>query len=61
MGVVAWKVKVEFNPDRFRPADVPILMADTDKIQKIGFKVNYKLGDIIQDQLDFYQKAANRY
>jgi GDPmannose 4,6-dehydratase len=55
------KVKVEFNPDRFRPAEVPILMADTDKIQKIGFKVNYKLEDIIQDQLNFYQKKENRY
>jgi GDPmannose 4,6-dehydratase len=29
------KVKVEFNPERFRPAEVPILMADTDKIRKI--------------------------
>lgn len=55
------KVKVEFNPDRFRPAEVPILMADTDKIQKIGFKVNYRLDDIIQDQLNFYLKEENRY
>lgn len=55
------KVRVEFNPNRFRPAEVPILLADTDKIQKIGFKVNHKLEDIIQDQLNFYQKKENRY
>lgn len=54
------KIKVEFNQDRFRPAEVPILMADTGKIQKIGFKVSYKLEDIIQDQLNFYLKAENR-
>lgn len=55
------KLKVEFNSKRFRPAEVPILMADTDKIQKIGFKVNYKLEDIIHDQLKFYEKPENRY
>jgi GDP-D-mannose dehydratase len=55
------KVKVEFNQKRFRPAEVPILMADTEKIQKIGFKVNYKLEDVIKDQLDFYANAENRY
>ncbi len=54
------KIKVEFNPERFRPAEVPILMADTDKIQKIGFKINYMLEDVIQDQLNFYLKAENR-
>ena len=30
------EVMVEFNPDRFRPAEVPILLANTEKIQKIG-------------------------
>ncbi|MEE9474119.1 MAG: GDP-mannose 4,6-dehydratase [Candidatus Hydrothermarchaeaceae archaeon] len=54
------KVKVEFDRDRFRPAEVPILMADTNKIQKIGFKVTHRLEDIIQDQLNFYMKAENR-
>jgi len=54
------RVKIEFDRNRFRAAEVPILMADTDKIQKIGFKVNYRLEDIIQDQLNFYLKAENR-
>jgi GDPmannose 4,6-dehydratase len=54
-------IKIEFNPERFRPAEVPILMADTDKIQKLGFEVNYTLGDVIQDQMDFYLKPENRY
>ncbi len=54
------KVTVEFNPDRFRPAEVPILLSNTEKIQKIGAKIQYKLKDIINDQLNYYLKKENR-
>lgn len=54
------EVLVEFNPDRFRPAEVPILLADTEKIQKIGVKTEYKLNDIIKDQLNYFLKKENR-
>ena len=30
------KIAVNFDPDRFRPAEVPIMLADTRKIQEIG-------------------------
>ena len=30
------RISIEFNPDRFRPAEVPILLSDTEKIQKKG-------------------------
>lgn len=53
-------VKIEFNPDRFRPAEVPILFSNTDKIQKIGAKIEHSLNDIIKDQLNFYLKKENR-
>ena len=53
-------VSVEFNPDRFRPAEVPILLSNTEKIQKIGAKTDYKLDDIIKDQLNYYIKKENR-
>ncbi len=53
-------VPIEFNPDRFRPAEVPILFADTEKIQKIGAKIEHSLNDIIKDQLNFYLKKDNR-
>ena len=46
-------IKVTFNPDRFRPAEVPIMLSDTRKIQKIGVKMEYSLKDIISDQLDY--------
>ena len=54
------KVAIEFNPDRFRPAEVPILLADTEKIQNIGAKIEYKLNDIVKDQLNYFLKKENR-
>ena len=48
------KITIEFNPNRFRPAEVPIMLADTQKIQKIGAKIDYSLKDIINDQLNYF-------
>jgi len=48
------KVTVIFDSERFRPAEVPILLASTAKIDKLGFKTVYSLRDIINDQLNYY-------
>jgi len=48
------KILIEFDEKRFRPAEVPILLSDTSKIQKLGFKVNYSINDIIRDQLNYF-------
>ncbi|MDP3066509.1 MAG: GDP-mannose 4,6-dehydratase [Methanobacteriaceae archaeon] len=53
-------VLVDFNPDRFRPAEVPILLADTEKIQKLGAEVQYSLSDVVKDQLNYFMKKENR-
>ena len=50
------KIAVNFDPERFRPAEVPIMLADTRKIQKIGVTTEYSLKDIIGDQLDYIMK-----
>ncbi len=47
---------IEFNPDRFRPVEVPIMLADTRKIQNIGVKTDHSLKDIINDQLNYLFK-----
>lgn len=47
-------VIIEFEQDRFRPSDVPILLSDTSKIQKIGFSIDHGLKDIINDQLNYF-------
>ncbi len=31
------EIKIVFDPERFRPAEVPILLSDTKKIQELGF------------------------
>lgn len=48
------KIKIEFDKNRFRPADVPILLSNNDKIGKLGFKVENSLNYIIKDQLNFF-------
>lgn len=52
------KIKIKFNTEKFRPADIPILIADASKISKIGYHPSYSLLDIIRDQLRFYQDGA---
>lgn len=47
------KIKIEFDKNRFRPADVPIMLSNNEKISKLGFKVKYSLNNIIKDQLNF--------
>jgi len=54
------KVPVLFDSRRFRPAEVPILLADTRKIQRLGFVAERPLEDIIRDQLNFFVKKENR-
>jgi GDPmannose 4,6-dehydratase len=55
------KILIEFDQKRFRPAEVPILLSNTRKIQTLGFKVNHTLRDIIKDQLNYFLKKENRF
>jgi len=48
------EVTIEFSRERFRPAEVPVLLCDTSKIRKLGFQINYSLKDIINDQLNYF-------
>jgi GDPmannose 4,6-dehydratase len=54
------KILVEFDAERFRPAEVSTLLSDTTKIQKLGFRVKYKLSDVIRDHLNYFLSAGNR-
>ena len=54
------EITIDFDEKRFRPSDVPVLMADTSKIKKLGFDVKYTVKDIIRDQLNYYLSAENR-
>ena len=48
------RISVEFDQERFRPAEAPILLSSTEKIQQLGFRTEHTLRDIIDDQLDHY-------
>jgi GDPmannose 4,6-dehydratase len=52
------KVTIAFDARRFRPAEVPILLACTKKIDKLGFKSEHSLTDIINDQLNHYMDTS---
>ncbi|MCS7109835.1 MAG: GDP-mannose 4,6-dehydratase, partial [Candidatus Micrarchaeota archaeon] len=54
------KVAIEFDAHRFRPAEVPILLSDTTKLQALGFKIGLEIKDIIRDQLNYYLDAKRR-
>ena len=58
MGIVVYsnqgKITIEFDKDKFRPADVPMLLSRTAKIQQLGFQIKYSLRDIINDQLNYF-------
>ena len=53
-------ILINFDPQRFRLADVPILMSDTSKFQSIGFSIEHKLEDIIRDQLNYFLDKTRR-
>jgi GDPmannose 4,6-dehydratase len=48
------EIAVGFDTERFRPAEVPILLTRTAKIRELGFQINHSLKDIINDQLNYY-------
>jgi len=54
------EVRVEFDIERFRPAEVPILLSDTRKIQALGWKVQKSVRDIVRDQVNYYFDEGRR-
>jgi GDPmannose 4,6-dehydratase len=58
IGIVAatdkGKITIEFDKEKFRPAEVPILLTRATKIQELGFQVQHSLRDIIKDQLNYF-------
>jgi GDPmannose 4,6-dehydratase len=61
-GVVAitnkGRITIEFDAEKFRPAEVPILLTKTTKIEQLGFQVQRSLKDIIGDQLNYFLDPA---
>lgn len=50
------RVKIEFDPKRFRTSEVPIMLANTKKINDIGARTKSSITDIIDDQLNYLKR-----
>lgn len=48
-------LKVMFDPGRYRPADVPLLISDPTKAEKLGFRITRSLQDIVHDQVAYFK------
>jgi GDPmannose 4,6-dehydratase len=53
-------IRITFDAERFRPSEVPILLADTKKIEGLGFKAKHTVREIIRDQLNHYLSENDR-
>ncbi len=56
------EVVVRFDPSRFRPAEVPILLTDARKArERLGWVPRKGLRDILRDQINFYLDPHRRF
>jgi len=51
------RIAIHFDADRFRPSELPILLADTTKITQLGFEVGHSLSDIVHEQVAHHMDA----
>ncbi len=51
------KIAIHFDADRFRPSELPILLADTSKMRQLGFRVEHSLSDIVREQVQHHITA----
>lgn len=54
------RVNVEFDPRRYRPTDVPILLADTSQAHEKGFQIRHTLKDVVKEQLNYFTDKEHR-
>jgi GDP-4-dehydro-6-deoxy-D-mannose reductase len=56
LGMTKVKVKIEQDPARMRPSDVPVLLGDASKFQKAtGWKPTIPFEQTLQDLLDYWR------
>lgn len=53
-------ITIAIDPERYRSAEVPVLLGDASKAQDLGFKPRRGLSDIIRDQVNYFLDARNR-
>lgn len=52
------EIRVEIDPNKIRPVDVPIIEADVTKLRELtGWEPQIKLEQTIRDTLDYWRNA----
>jgi len=54
------KIDIIFDSSKYRPTDVPYLLADFTKIEKLGYRPRHSLFDIAREQLNYYIDGRHR-
>ena len=52
------KIEVETDPSRMRPSDVPVAVANPDKIQDLGWQPTIELKETLQRVLDYWRSQS---
>jgi len=47
------EVKIVFDPSLFRPTDIPLMISNPAKAEKLGYQIRHSLQDIVRDQVGF--------
>ncbi len=53
-------VPIAFDPERYRPAEVPVLLGNAAGARNLGVEMVKGLRDIVQDQVNYFLEARNR-
>ena len=52
------QIEVEVNPDKFRPLDVPQVIANNDKIKQLGWSPQISIDQTLERVLNYYRKQT---
>lgn len=56
LSLSATKIKIEIDPEKLRPSDVPIIQCDNSKIEAhINWNTKYDIKDTLKDTLDYWR------
>ena len=50
------KIKIEIDPNKFRPVDVPLVVCDNSKIRKdTGWETEFFIDDTLKEVLEYWR------
>ena len=57
--IIIPKIKIEIDPNKFRPVDVPLVVCDNSKIRKdTGWKTEFFIDDTLREVLEYWRNLV---